>query len=166
MARARNRVFEGYAELHHVVPRCLGGTDDPSNLVSLTAGEHYVAHQLLVKMHPDHKGLAYAAVCMTMKGKGNRLYGWLRARHAENARSLMMGNKHAVGRKLSAKHMAAVSKPKTEEHKLKIGLANSGKTKGIPRGPQSEEHKRKRGEARAKAWAEWRARRAQGAENH
>ena len=38
-----------YCEKHHIVPRCLCGTDDPSNLVNLTAREHYVAHLLLLK---------------------------------------------------------------------------------------------------------------------
>ena len=57
------------------------------------------------------------------------------------------------GRKLSEKHLAAVKKPKSEEHKRKIGIANKGKTAGIPRGPQSKEHRRKISESRARAWA-------------
>lgn len=39
-----------YYERHHIVPRCMGGTDDLSNLALLTAREHYLAHWLLVKM--------------------------------------------------------------------------------------------------------------------
>lgn len=39
-----------YTEQHHVVPRSFGGSDDKSNLVKLTAREHYVAHLLLWKM--------------------------------------------------------------------------------------------------------------------
>ena len=53
--RARNRVLSGYVERHHVLPRCMGGGNESSNLVQLTAEEHYVAHQLLHKMHPDVK---------------------------------------------------------------------------------------------------------------
>lgn len=34
---------------HHIMPRCLGGSDDPENLVLLTLKEHRVAHHLLVK---------------------------------------------------------------------------------------------------------------------
>lgn len=39
-----------YGETHHVIPRSFGGTDDASNLVRMTAREHYVAHMLLWKM--------------------------------------------------------------------------------------------------------------------
>jgi len=38
---------DGYKEKHHIVPRCMGGTDDKSNIVELTAREHFVAHLLL-----------------------------------------------------------------------------------------------------------------------
>lgn len=82
--RARSRLLEGYRELHHIIPRCLGGTDEPNNLVYLTAKEHYVAHQLLVKIHPTEPKLVYAAKMMSANPWGkrgtNRLYGWLRER--------------------------------------------------------------------------------------
>lgn len=35
--RAKNRVLEGYRERHHILPRCMGGTNAPDNLVDLTA---------------------------------------------------------------------------------------------------------------------------------
>lgn len=50
--RARNRILDGYKERHRVKPRCLGGDDVQENLVYLTPEEHYVAHQLLVKIYP------------------------------------------------------------------------------------------------------------------
>lgn len=43
----------GYVERHHIVPGSLGGSDDPSNLVYLTAREHYIAHLLLMKMQEE-----------------------------------------------------------------------------------------------------------------
>ena len=60
--RAKTRQLTGYVEKHHVVPKCIGGTDEKSNLVKLTPEEHYVAHQLLVKIYPDNDSLVYAAV--------------------------------------------------------------------------------------------------------
>lgn len=41
--------------VHHIVPRSEGGSDDASNLVRLTAREHYVAHLLLAKIYGDQK---------------------------------------------------------------------------------------------------------------
>ena len=31
-------------EKHHIVPTCIGGTNDKSNLVLLKPEEHYIAH--------------------------------------------------------------------------------------------------------------------------
>lgn len=85
IARARDRVLDGYVERHHVIPKCMGGSNDASNLVQLTAEEHYVAHQLLHKMHPSVPGLSFALVNMTGNPYGyrsNKLYGWIKKKHA------------------------------------------------------------------------------------
>lgn len=39
-----------YYETHHIIPRCMGGSNAKSNLVKFTGREHYIAHMLLVKM--------------------------------------------------------------------------------------------------------------------
>ena len=49
-----------YSERHHIVPRCLGGSDDKFNLVVLTAREHFLAHYLLTKIYPDNYKLVDA----------------------------------------------------------------------------------------------------------
>ena len=36
---------------HHIVPRHMGGTDDPSNLINLTIEEHAEAHRMLYEEH-------------------------------------------------------------------------------------------------------------------
>jgi hypothetical protein len=81
--RGRNRVLESYSERHHVVPKCMGGSDDPDNLVKLTPEEHYLAHQLLVKIHPGNYALVRAATMMVPDRPSNKLYGWLRRKLAE-----------------------------------------------------------------------------------
>lgn len=41
----------GYFEKHHIKPKSLGGLNDESNLVKLTAREHFICHWLLVKIY-------------------------------------------------------------------------------------------------------------------
>ena len=68
---AVHRPKAGYAEKHHIIPKCLGGTDSKDNLVSLTAREHFVCHQLLVKMVSieNKSKMALAATKMWQRGK-------------------------------------------------------------------------------------------------
>lgn len=42
--------IQGYKETHHIIPRSFGGNNIKSNVVQLTAREHYIAHALLWKM--------------------------------------------------------------------------------------------------------------------
>lgn len=58
--RALSRSLDGYKESHHILPRSLGGSDDPTNLVDLTAREHYLVHWLLHRANPSNSKLAYA----------------------------------------------------------------------------------------------------------
>ena len=51
ITRAQNRKLLTHKEAHHIFPKCLGGTNDPTNLVNLTYREHYIAHLLLAKIH-------------------------------------------------------------------------------------------------------------------
>ena len=37
--------------IHHIIPKHMGGTDDPSNLIELTVEEHAEAHRLLYEQH-------------------------------------------------------------------------------------------------------------------
>lgn len=92
--RGRNRIPQGYVERHHILPRCMGGSDENSNLVALTPEEHFVAHILLVKMYPEHRGLIAAVQGMTQtrQGRPNRkLYGWLKRRHTEYMSDIQSG---------------------------------------------------------------------------
>ena len=44
-----------YFELHHIIPKCLGGTNEKDNLVLLTAREHFLCHWLLTKMFSNFR---------------------------------------------------------------------------------------------------------------
>jgi hypothetical protein len=49
--RTKGPGAEEYAERHHILPRCMGGGDEPENLIRLTPEDHFFAHLLLAKMH-------------------------------------------------------------------------------------------------------------------
>lgn len=73
----------GYFESHHIIHRCMGGTDEIFNIVRLTPEEHYVAHQLLVKIYPSNHKLVRAAFMMCRGRKNNKFYGWLKRRFSK-----------------------------------------------------------------------------------
>lgn len=83
MVKAKTRILTCYVEKHHVWPRCMGGSDDSSNIVALTPEEHFVAHKLLVKIYPQESKLVYAANKMCHGRINNRMYGWLRRAYSE-----------------------------------------------------------------------------------
>ena len=86
----------GYTENHHILPKCMGGSDEPKNLVILTAREHFVAHWLLHRMHPNHSGLSYAftAICIWASSKNSRYTPSSRAvEEAKKARSTHISRK-------------------------------------------------------------------------
>lgn len=66
---------EAYYEVHHILPRCMGGGDVPSNLIRLSASDHLFAHQLLARAYRDtehayHLWGAVIILCRdTMLGK-------------------------------------------------------------------------------------------------
>lgn len=63
-AKARRSFDFSYYESHHILPRCMGGGNEKSNLVKLSAKEHFVAHHLLMKIYPSNKKLAKAFTMM------------------------------------------------------------------------------------------------------
>lgn len=84
----QQNIPSGYIEKHHIIPKCVNGTDDISNLIMLTAREHFVAHQLLAKIYRN-KGLVYAAYKMSnFKTYNSKKYAWLKKLHCQS----MIGN--------------------------------------------------------------------------
>lgn len=58
--RGRFNCGDEYHERHHIVPKCLGGTNDENNLIDLFAREHFEAHRLLALENLKNSGLQYA----------------------------------------------------------------------------------------------------------
>ena len=91
MDRARSRILDCYTESHHITPVCMGGKGTEE--VRLTAEEHYVAHQLLVKIYPKNSKLIYAANMMTMgKNRNNKVFGWIRRKFSKEHSKWMKEN--------------------------------------------------------------------------
>lgn len=65
-AQARTVAANTKVEIHHIVPRSLGGTNDAANLVALTLKEHWICHKLLVRCltDPVHVRKMYNALFM------------------------------------------------------------------------------------------------------
>lgn len=130
--KAKNRRITGYFERHHIIPRCMGGSDEKENLVKLTPEEHYLSHQLLVKMYPEHNGLVLAASMMTSGRPSNKLYGWLRRRHSIAMKEFQRGEGNSqfgtvwISKEISEKK---VKKEELEEHLLDGWTTGRLKTK-------------------------------------
>ena len=123
--RARGRLLEGYVERHHIKPRCMGGTNEPSNIVELTAREHYIAHKLLVEIYPNHKKLVYALWGMSnqLLSKNNKRDYKVSSREYERARTLfsesMQGRACTWGAKISEAKKGVLTGPQSEETRAK-----------------------------------------------
>lgn len=133
-----------YTERHHIVPKCLGGTDDESNLVDLSAKQHFIAHLLLPKMVPgkrDREKLLYALRAMAnlrnskqRYAVGSRTYEIIRTNLANIGMSEEQRAKISEslkGRKLNAEHRTNIStglqgRCQSEETRAKIKIGNLG----------------------------------------
>lgn len=85
MTRAANRQLskDVYTEKHHIYPRCFRKRENNTQ-VRLIPEEHYVAHQLLVKMFPEDNRLKFALRKMIVGlRRNNKLYGWIRRMYSE-----------------------------------------------------------------------------------
>lgn len=151
IAKACARVCpEGYVERHHILPRSLSGSNDSSNLVCLTAREHFLAHVLLAKMHGGNLWLPVVRMKTAKNGSkaNSRLYEIARSANALEVGKRLKGttlteaHKKKIGdsgrgakrssetkQKISA---ALRNKPKSEQHKQALAEANLGVKKLIP----------------------------------
>lgn len=152
-----------YGEVHHILPRSLGGMDISQNLVRLTPEEHYRCHELLPFIYTegkDHSKMVRAWIIMSGRVKGLKIdsetYGRLRREFSKAQSEMMAGRKRGPmseeqKRKLSAankgKHLSEETRRKISEA-LKDRPGVSAKISAAMKGRHfSEEHKRKISEA-------------------
>ena len=75
----RNIPEDVYFEVHHIIPRCLGGEpkyhsrkSKHPNLIHLLPEEHYIAHKLLAEKYPDNAQIVSAFWLMSNDKKTGR----------------------------------------------------------------------------------------------
>lgn len=143
--RGRFNCGDEYHERHHIVARCMGGTDEEENLIDLYAKEHFEAHRLLALENPENDGLIYAWSCMAfVRGENSDRYE-VTAEEYEEARialsELRTGKPHSEKsrKKMSKSQQKRLANPEdnpmfgkhhTAESKRKIGDAKRGKYRG------------------------------------
>lgn len=137
--KAVNRIIDPseYFEAHHIMPKCIGGTNISENLVKLYPEEHLVAHLLLAKIYDSPK-MIYAANMMVNRIKNNKHYGWVKRKFARAEAISKTGKKRTVQsiekqkETIRKKYEAGYISPATgnvlsESHKIAISNANKNK---------------------------------------
>lgn len=128
--RAKNRILSGYGEVHHIIPKCMGGGNSKDNLVKLTAKEHFIIHKLLVEIYPNNNKLHYAAWLMCKLKKGYRVGAREYRRFKENVK---LSDEHKERIKSGMKTAPNLDywrgKNLSDTHRINISLGMSGKVR-------------------------------------
>lgn len=124
ISNAKTKTYYEYSEKHHIIPRCLGGNNNPDNIISLSYREHFLCHWLLCKIYPENKKLKAAFGAMLTRQKNT---SW---------------QYEAVKRNLRDTHFPWLQ-GKTPWNKGKRGLQTAW-NKGKKTGPHSKESNLKR----------------------
>jgi len=154
--KARATPFSGYTETHHIIPRSLGGSNDSTNLVELSARQHFVCHWLLTKIYTgqDRGKMINALVMMqsenTYQQRYNtkitsRVFATLREEYASYISKMNKGRIQPLDEK--ARQKAAITgrkrAPFSQEWLDKIKVARQGKGNGMYGKKHSAETKAK-----------------------
>lgn len=121
---AKTNPRTGYVERHHIIPKCMGG----SEVVALTAREHFICHLLLTKMTEGNarNKMLSAVFYLTGRGKAkrnnvlksSRLYENLKKQHAKVVSKQKKGCKQPPRTKLTRQRLS-VSKTGTNNPRFK-----------------------------------------------
>lgn len=120
-----------YTEVHHIIPRSMGGTNSKDNLVPLSLKAHLVAHHLLTKITSggDLRKMLYAYRAMSnlnIHGKRTKIttrqYAFIR----QSLRGLPVSDQQRLNMR-----NAQLGKVLSEEHRKKIGDGGRGKKRTL-----------------------------------
>jgi len=131
-AKSRKILSNTYTEKHHIIPKSCGGDNSPSNLVRLTAREHFICHLLLPKMTSGnfHHKMVHALwrMCNSLKADykiNSKTYTRAREQHSQILSTVGTSGQFKVGRSTWNKGI-----PRTDEEKKKMSQSRKGKTTG------------------------------------
>jgi len=121
---------DDYGEVHHIIPKSLGGRDTTENLIRLSAREHFICHLLLSEMYDEGSNEWYKMnhAFLMMKCSSENQSRYMNSRLYELKRkdfSKVMSNSQ------SGKGNSQYGKPRKDETKRKIreALKYDGLTK-------------------------------------
>lgn len=131
-------------EIHHIIPRCLGGSNDKSNLVKLSLKKHLLVHHLLTKMTEGfiRRKMLYAYKAMSTYHKnGTRVkltpsqFEFIKSELRRTPMSEQQRQNHRngqLGKKLSEEHKKKISEggiglKRTQQTKDNIGKSLKGR---------------------------------------
>jgi hypothetical protein len=137
-SQLRTLPVDVYVERHHIIPRSIGGNNSKSNLVVLTAREHFICHWLLIKMLSpgiERSKMFRALSLMKAKTKDqhrytspitSRVYEKIKPEVSKHQTILMTGR---VPTESHRKKMSEALKGRkqSEEHRKNSSLARIGK---------------------------------------
>lgn len=154
--QAQHRITTGYTERHHIVPRSLGGSNDDSNLVDLTAREHFICHWLLTKMHAGEARGKMINALYLMQGKNqyqvryinSKVYSTLREEYSQYISNLNKGRVQPLTENIKQKAAQTGRKRASfsEEWKAKMSVSKLGENNNRYGVEVSEETRKKIGD--------------------
>lgn len=134
-----------YTEKHHIIPKCMGGSNHKHNIVRIPARVHFLLHWMLCRMYPTNIKLIHAFFKMTHKTSVRGRYTSKSFQYARELKSNLMktnpimhnetykqkcvesrkGYTHSPETRLKISQ-SKIGKSPSPEANLKNSIANSG----------------------------------------
>lgn len=128
--RGKDRVVAlSFPEVHHIVPRCMQGTDCATNLVTLTSEEHLLAHLLLARIYPTNGSITLALFKMLQSSWSTPGRASFNKKYARWRRDVVTDLKELKWWNNGSRHVRSKECP---DDGYELGMLNDAWNKGIP----------------------------------